>query len=276
MNISVCFVVTNFNNTEFTEKMVDSIVACGIDDYKIIVVDNNSKFSEKEKLVILNKKHPSVVYPIFNIQNVGYFQGLNIGLNFARKEFTKPSVFVVGNNDLEFSPDFGRQLENCMNVFTKYPVVSPNIVLLDGSPQNPHVISHISKFRELIYDIYHSSYFLAILILKFAKITKHFTARKDELLHNIAQEIYQGYGACYLIGPLFFSNFDQLWAPAFLMYEEFFLSRQLQEKGFRIFYQPNIMVKHHCHASTNLLPSYSKWLLSKKAHKEYRKHVKIF
>jgi len=276
MQVSVCFIVTNYNNSDFTAGMVNSIAACSFDSYRVVIVDNNSSHSERKKLEALKREFPDIVFPIFNGQNVGYFPGLNIGIAFARKELPQVTFYVVGNNDLIFPADFGGQLKQCKSDFDKYPVISPNIVMLDGSPQNPHVISHISKAREFVYDLYHLSYLMAKLIIKIARLTSRFTDRKDEQQSDVAQEIYQGYGACYILGPLFFEHFDELWAPTFLMYEEFFLSRQLEIKGFKIYYEPMIKVQHHCHASTILLPGYNKWLLSKAAHKEYRKYVKIW
>jgi GT2 family glycosyltransferase len=67
-----------------------------------------------------------------------------------------------------------------------------------------------------------------------------------------------------------------LWAPTFLMYEEFFLSKQLADKGYKIFYEPSIKVIHLTHATTNNLPSKTKWLIARDSHKIYRKYVKIF
>jgi GT2 family glycosyltransferase len=109
-----------------------------------------------------------------------------------------------------------------------------------------------------------------------AKLTQRFTDRKDEQQHAVAQEIRQGYGACYILTPKFFEHFDELWAPTFLMYEEFFLAKQLEDKGFKTYYEPRIMVTHHCHASTGTLPGKFRWQLSKQAHKEYRKYVKVW
>ena len=272
---SFIFVVTNFNNTSYTEKMLDSLSSfSGL--AQVYVVDNCSIDEEKERLVSLQSKHSHWVTAIFNDKNLGYFEGLNVGIRRARKENPVVSYMIVGNNDLIFPDDFDKQLKVCSSVFDKYPVVSPNIRMLDGTPQNPHVISGISKKREFIYDLYHSSYMLAGLIVRLAKFTHKFTDRKDEQQHAVAQEIHQGYGACYILTPKFFEHFDELWAPTFLMYEEFFLAKQLEEKGFKTYYEPRISVTHYCHASTGMIPGKLKWQYSRQAHKEYRKYVKVW
>lgn len=272
---SFIFVVTNYNNTSYTEKMLDSLISLSALSH-VYVVDNNSVDEEKSRLKLLQSNNSNWVTAIFNDNNVGYFEGLNVGVRQAKREHHNSSYMIVGNNDLIFSNQFAKQLEICKPVFEKYPVVSPDIRMLDGTPQNPHVISSISKKREFIYDLYHSSYLLAGLIVRLAKITHRFTDRKDEQQHAVAQEIYQGYGACYILTPKFFDHFEELWAPTFLMYEEFFLAKQLKDKGFKTYYEPRISVTHYCHASTGMIPGKLKWEYSCIAHKEYRKYVKVW
>ena len=76
------------------------------------------------------------------------------------------------------------------------------------------------------------------------------------------------------IGPLFFKSFEYLLAPTFLMGEESFLYYQLKEKNYNIYYEPNIKVKHHDHATVSNLPSKKFWKLSKDSHKIYKEFKK--
>lgn len=273
MNIG--FVFTNFNNAKYTKDAVESIQKFNKSDIKIVIVDNNSKEEDIRKLKELNIKCSNIEI-IYSNENVGYFSGLNIGIKFLRDTYPEYNYLVIGNNDVLFPINFIEQIENKLNLFEKYPVVSPNIVTLDGFHQNPHVINRISKIREFIYDVYHSNFILSKLIIKLSTLTHSFTDRKDEEQYEIAQEIYQGYGAMYILGPRFFENFDELWSPTFLMYEEYFLSKQLSDKGFKIIYEPSIELTHLMHATTNLLPAKTKWEFSRKAHKTYRQYIKVF
>lgn len=273
--MELCFVMTNYNNSSFTRSVVESIICSDAKESKIIIVDNASSIDNVKLLNELKDEYTNLIL-IFNDSNVGYFEGLNVGIRYAKANFENIDYYVIGNNDLVIPQDFSEKINDCRAVLDKYPVVSPNIRMLDGTPQNPHVISNISKKREFIYDLYHSSYILAGLIVRVAKLTHRFTDRKDERQHEVAQEIYQGYGACYILGPKFFEHFSELWSPTFLMYEEFFLSKQLEGKGFKTYYEPRIMVTHHCHASTSTLPGKYRWQLCREAHKEYRKYVKVW
>jgi len=273
--MKIAFVCTNFNNSRYSEEMVASINVSSDFEVLIIIVDNNS---EKDELNLLKSieernKHVRVIY---NDLNVGYFGGLNIGLEYLNLEHSEYDHVVIGNNDLLFSPSFLNMITLKSDLFTKYPVISPNIITIDGFNQNPHVIKRISKVREFIYDLYYSNYYLAGLIKQVSQLTNSFTDRKDEQQHEVAQEIYQGYGACYILGPLYFQQFEQLWAPTFLSYEEFFLSRQLQEKGYKIFYEPSIKLQHHWHAAMNKVPGKQRWNIARDSHKIYRKYIKVW
>ena len=273
--MDIGFIFTNFNNTEFTENAVSSILDSDAPESPIIIVDNASLPEHKRSLEQLQIRC-STVSIIYNEVNVGYFEGLNVGIEFARKSFQDVQYWFIGNNDLIFSSEIKTSLTKCQRSLDRYPVISPDIITMDGQHQNPHVINGISRFREFMYDLYHLDYKLALFIKKVAQVTKGVTDRKDELKHDVPQEIYQGYGACYVLTPLFFKNFNNLWSPTFLMYEEFFLSKQLEEKGFKVFYEPEIKVQHYWHATTNQLPKKKYWELSRDAHKEYRKYIKFW
>jgi GT2 family glycosyltransferase len=117
---------------------------------------------------------------------------------------------------------------------------------------------------------------LGIVIQKLARLLPRLSERTDEKQWLVPQTIYQGHGSCYLLGPKFFDRFEELWAPTFLMSEEYFLSKQLSDAGYKIFYEPSIQVIHHWHGSLQKLPSRQRWNFARDAHREYRKYVKLF
>lgn len=274
--MKVGFVFTNYNNSHYTRDVIYSITLNkNYSDSCIVIVDNKSETVDVELLKIIEQDYPSVKI-IYNDDNSGYFKGLNIGIEYLRGKYSDLDHIVIGNNDLFFPPNFIDTLYSNCSLFGQYPVISPDLLTLDGVHQNPHVIEKISKKREIIYDLYYSNYYLSVLIGYAARITKRFTDRSDEEQFEIAQTIYQGYGACYILGPLFFKHFSVLWAPTFLMGEEFFLSKQLEEKNMKVYYEPTIKVNHHDHATMGKLPGKKLWKISKDSHKIYRKYNKIY
>lgn len=271
------FICTNFNNSHFTVEAVRSLVASAGDAHEVcvVVVDNMSTAEHRVILKKLANEFPCVDL-ILNDVNVGYFPGLNCGIHHIRKNYPEIKYLIIGNNDLLFTSDFFEQMSSQHKLMDIHAVVSPDIVTLDGEHQNPHVVRSISKIREFIYDLYYSNYLIAQAILWGARFSKRITDRSDELSYQEAQFIYQGHGSCYFIGPKFFNYFKDLWAPTFLMGEEFFISKQLADKNLQVFYTPSVVITHCCHGSLQSIPSKKIWQFAKKAHLVYRKYVRIF
>lgn len=271
--MEIGFVFTNYNNSNLTREAVRSLaLSPDRDRCHIVVVDNRSEQIDRDILIALEEEYPEI-YVIYNEKNMGYFHGLNSGIAHLRETSPEIEIMVIGNNDLVFPDDFIVNISHNLQLFERFPVISPNILTLDGRHQNPHVVSRISRGRELIWDLYYANYNFARIILWLAKVTRRFTARKDQENYRFAQTIFMGYGACYLLGPVFFKFYTKLWAPTFLMGEEFFLSKQLETKEFQICYEPSIVVHHHDHATTDNIPSRKFWDISRISHQVYRKYV---
>ena len=273
--MKIGFVFTNYNNSNYTEELISSLsIIDKFNECYIVIVDNKSESQDVKRLKLIENDFPSIKI-IYNHENVGYFKGLNIGIEYLKITYIDLSLIVVGNNDLIFPLNFIDNLYSNLDLLNKYPVLSPNIITFNGLHQNPHVIKKISPFRRFIYDIYYLNYNLSIIITFISKSTSKLTYRKDTDSFQIAQSINQGYGACYILGPIFLQNFSSLWAPTFLMAEEFFLSKQLESKGFNIYYEPTIIVKHHDHATVSNLSRKKLWQLSKDSHKLYNLYHKL-
>lgn len=273
--MKIGYVCTNYNNSEYTADAVRTLLAGSGHEYAIVVVDNHSEPASVAQLTDMAGQFPGVEL-ILNQDNVGYFRGLNIGIRHLRQHHPDIEWMVVGNNDLEFPPDFADKVAQHAARLRTHAVVSPDIVTVEGEHQNPHVISGISKVREFFYDLYYSNYYLGLAIQKVARLLPSISERSDEQEWQVARPIYQGHGSCYLLGPRFFEQFTEFWAPTFMMSEEYFLSKQLSDAGQQVYYEPAIQVVHHWHGSLEKLPSRRRWNMARDAHREYRKHVKIF
>lgn len=269
----VGFVFTNFNNSRFTIQAVQSIFsAAAAQRCVVVVVDNRSRDDEVRMLDEAKAVSPNV-HVIENPENAGYFPGLNIGIAYLRAHFPAIDLMVIGNNDLVFPEDFVPALDRQAALFAKYPVISPDLLTLDGVHQNPHVLHRVSRFREIVWDLYFSHFALALMIKKVAAATRRFTERKDYQNYHQGGLIYQGYGACYILTKRFFDEFGTLWAPTFLMGEEFYLAKQLESQGYQFYYEPGISVQHHDHATVSKVPSKKLWEYTREYHRIYRQFV---
>lgn len=271
--MEIAYVCTNYNNTKYTRDAVRTLLGNAGHTIRIVVVDNNSTPQSIGELQQINADYPDIKV-IYHPENVGYFSGLNVGIAYLREHHPSLQYMAVGNNDLTFAPDFVDSIAARESLFSRYPVVSPDIITVDGVHQNPHVIVKISKLREFVYDLYFSNYYLGRLIKSAAGCLNRFTARRDTQNWQSGQTIYQGHGAVYLLGPLFFAHFDALWAPTFLMGEEFFLSKQVSDQGMQLYYEPGIRLTHHWHATIGQQPSRKMWEISRDSHRVYRQHLK--
>jgi GT2 family glycosyltransferase len=267
------YVCTNYNNAHYTRDAVRTLNAGTLPPARIVVVDNQSKPEDVAALKAIAADHPNVAL-VLNAENVGYFAGLNDGIDHMRSLDPSVTTMVVGNNDLEFPSDFGAHLTDVIADAGERPVISPYVETLDGMPQNPHVVAGISRARELVYDLYYANYQLARLIRATARRTARVTDRHDEAGHAQPQYIYQGHGSCYVLTPRFFAEFERLWAPTFMMGEEFFLSHQLAQRGYMTYYDPRIRIRHRCNGAIENVPARKMWRLARDAHRVYRRYVK--
>ncbi len=272
MKFGLCFV--NYNNCQHSINLLDSIINADSFVGKVIIVDNNSSKIDYQKIKLYSSKFDFVKIIRLN-RNIGYFRALNIGLTYLSKK-SNYDFYIVGNNDLIFPNDIFLKLHNKSNFLKDKFIISPDIITDDGYHQNPHVINSITKKREFVYDLYYSNFYLSRLIYFTASLFSKYTMRGDELKFNNEMYIYQGYGACYIITDKFIRTYHLLPQDTFLMYEEFFLAKLLNDDGEKIYYYPHITVIHNAHATTKSLPSKSKWLLAKESHKLYRKYIHIW
>lgn len=271
--MKLAYICTNYNNSAYTLAAVDSLAVNHCHEFEVIVVDNASSEPQRALLRPLADRY-SWVQVVESDVNTGYFGGLNLGLRSLAERRPDIDWVVVGNNDLLFPADFCQALHTLEPSLRQHAVISPDVVTLDGEHQNPHVISHISRFRELMYDLYFANYQLGRTIQRVARMLPALSERDDERHWRTGQFIYQGHGCCYVLGPRFLREFGQLWAPTFLMSEEFFLSKQLHDAGQQVWYEPGLRVTHRWHGSLEQLPGRQRWEIARKAHREYRKYVR--
>lgn len=267
------YVCTNYNNSAVTAHAIETLRANRGHEIFVAVVDNASA---PEEIAQLRSIEAPDVAVLALEKNVGYFAGLNAGIRHLRQAHPDLEWLVIGNNDLEFPPDFLDKLARLAPELRRFPVVSPDIVTQDGEHQNPHVIERVSKVREAFYDLYYSNYQVGLAVQKLALLLHGISDRRDERAWRYARPIYQGHGSAYLLGPRFFELFEELWAPTFLMSEEFFLSKQLSDLGEKVYYDPRLTITHLWHASLAQLPSRRRWEIAREAHREYRKYVKVW
>lgn len=234
------FIAVHYKSVNETINYLSSISSLKSDDWNIfvVIVDNSSDFR-------YNRTFSSINVEVIRFGNIGYFAGLNKGLQSL--ENAALDYVVVGNNDVEFGRNF---LLNLLSVKHGFYVLAPRITNLDGDEQNPHVIGDLSWLRFMYLRLVYSSYFTWACLPRILHILlPKRILRRDEQEYANAQFIGQGHGSCFVLTSSYLKEFKLLPELSFMYGEEFFLSYQLRKKDLRIFYEPSLRVFHKEHSS---------------------------
>lgn len=266
--MKAAFICVNFNNSKVTIDYILNIQEIKKKyNIKIIIVDNASQESDinflENYIVELDDKD---IILLKSDSNLGYFKGLNLGVSWSLLNGYS-QYQIVGNNDLEFFPDFLTTLEK-LELKEQELILAPDVITVGGIHENPHVIHKMSFLRKFKYEIYFSNYYLAKLITKF------FSAeRKAKAFDPERKYIHMGIGALYVLTPNFFRHFDKLWDDVFLYGEEAILAGQISSVNGKILYEPLLKCNHNESATTSKMGSKFKYKIIQKSYKSYKKYL---
>ena len=126
MKIGMC--VLNYNDSLKTIDLVKKTLNLNY-FYKIVVVDNCSTESNREKLKELERLNCKVVY---SSKNLGYARGSNIGLKYLVEEINCDYVFNV-NSDIQFSLSLCEEFLKYITTIDDLAAISSSVEEFDGS-----------------------------------------------------------------------------------------------------------------------------------------------
>lgn len=265
--MKVAFICVNYNNFNFTKQFIESIKKFP-QEADIIIVDNHSDEIDVAELKKINDEKIDI---IFSEANVGYFKGLNLGINTL--EIKDYDYIIIGNNDLYFQSNFLDVLKS-KKVNDDIFVIAPNIIRPDGIHQNPHIVDKFGFIAKTYRKIYFSNYYVSVILHKTYNLFKSYLKPADRVGNDREFVITMGYGACYVLTRNFFKNFDELDAPNFLMEEEGVLANQVLSKNGKTLYVPDLVVKHNDHSSIGKVNSKKLYGFARDSYKHYIKHLK--
>lgn len=275
MNFSRASIVTvNYNSSEYTKLMLESLEANKDFIESIIIVDNNSEDADLELLknivTYTNSRNKLSIKLVFSESNVGYFGGLNLGLSHV--DYNNVDGVIVCNNDISFNEDFFCKL-SLKNLDDSVYVVCPSVKTIDNIYQNPSMVNRPSYLRMCFYDLYYSNFYFGNHLLKLWR-SLGLGADSKNLKDDEEKEIFIGIGAIYFLTNHYFKKNKILPDDTFLYGEEAFLAKQVKDSDGMQLYCPDLEVTHFESVSTNKLPSIAKYKLSKNAYKKYRAFFK--
>jgi GT2 family glycosyltransferase len=255
----IAFIVLHYQTIEETKNCVKSIQErIKESNYKIIIVDNGSPNDSGRALKNLFQNNSSIDV-ILNKSNVGFANGHNIGIKFAKNNYVCDYIVLL-NNDTEIYSD------NWINVieekFKKYRfhVLGPDIISLDGKDHANPVEKQIDSYRDLKKLISQkrrlllSNYLFIDSSIRFIKgiIKKQINYRapiKEKTLEDLMNVQLQG--SCLILSKLYLDNYEGLYDKTFLYFEEAILKYIAERDGLKLVYTPDIVLLHKENISTN-------------------------
>lgn len=108
----ICFVIINYNSLEYTKECILSLQDQSYQNFKILVVDNDSS----DNSILELKKMFTELEIIKNEANLGYTGACNIGIQYSL-QMNYDFIFLL-NNDTTAHP---KMLEELVNYIKRYP-----------------------------------------------------------------------------------------------------------------------------------------------------------
>ncbi|MBN7573935.1 glycosyl transferase family 2 [Clostridium sp. 2-1] len=253
--MKVCFIILHYLTSEDTIECVNSIIKMeNSENINVVIVDNasNNESIEKVQMVFCDREG---IYFILNKYNLGFAQGNNKGYQFA-KDTLKSDIIVIANNDVVFLDSlFVSKLEKSFEKNDFY-VLGPDILsLADGKHQNPMEKLPLTNYQAIIEQI---RYIILYILSKFRvydylkKNNKMPENNRVNIRYKKPCENIILHGSCIVFSSLYIEKMDYAFYPkTFLYMEEMILFRICKQKGFKMYYDPNIQVLHKEDSSTN-------------------------
>lgn len=219
----IYIISVNFNSSEHTIEMVNSLLNINYKNYKIIIVDNCSDFLDYKKLEKIKDKCTL----IRSDSNLGFAGGNNIGINIAIKN--KADYVLLLNNDTTVKENFLLELIKSMKK-NNAQVVCPKIL----NYYNKNIINYaggdIVKYKGAV-NIYG-------------------IGKKDSKKYDLCKQVTFAHGCCLLISADTLISCGGLEDSYFLYFEDTDLSAKLNSLDKKIIYEPSAIVYHKESVST--------------------------
>ncbi|MCF8307648.1 MAG: glycosyltransferase family 2 protein [Bacteroidales bacterium] len=218
----VSIVTVNYNQSEVTCQLIDSLEKITYPNIEIIVVDNASVHDNPE---IIKERYPNVVL-IKNPINYGFAAGNNMGIMASNGEYV---LFL--NNDTVVRPNF---LEPLIKKFQNIPdagAVSPKIRYF----HTPHTIQYAGYTKMTKYTI------------------RNFALgyqQEDLGTHDADRKTFSAHGAAMMVPMEVIKKIGMMSYIFFLYYEEADFCERIRRAGYSIHYVHNSLIYHKESIST--------------------------
>lgn len=216
MKLSI--IIVAYNSENFIEKCVKSLLKNLPSSSEVIIIDNNSSDGTVKRL----KNFLPKILLIESDRNLGFGKANNLAAKKAKGEY----LFFL-NPDTEVLQPIFDELVEFYEGEKDAGIVSPKLVQMDGRVQESvkRLPTILGAVREYILGIPHA-------YSQYAPQT------------NKPLEVESVYGAAMLIKKDLFQEVNGFDEKFFLYYEDVDLCKRIKTLGKKIYYYPNVLIKH--------------------------------
>ncbi len=218
----VSIITVNYNQSEVTCALIESLNKITYPNFEIIVVDNHST---EDDPTIIKKRYPEVVF-IANPINYGFAAGNNYGLMRARGDY-----ILLLNNDIEVPPGFMEPLVEKLEKNPGIGAVSPRIKFY----YQPDTIQYAgyTPINPVTMRNFAIGYW-----------------EKDRGQYNEDRETAYAHGAAMMVPMRVVKEIGLMSYIFFLYYEEADWCARIKRAGYKIYYVGSTYVLHKESVST--------------------------
>ncbi|WP_435624552.1 glycosyltransferase family 2 protein [Flagellimonas sp.] len=218
----VSIITINYNESEVTLDLLDSVRKLSYANYEVIVVDNASPNDNPDRI----KENYPEVNLIKSQENLGFAGGNNLGVKQAKGEYL---LFI--NNDTIVPPNFIQPLVETLQKDDSIGMVSPKIKF----HWDPTLIQYAGYTPMNKWTIRNNS------------IGYH---QKDNGDFDEPKETQSIHGAAMMVPRRVVDEVGMMTEIYFLYYEEHDWAEMVKRAGYKIFYQPKSHILHKESVST--------------------------
>ncbi|WP_350291518.1 glycosyltransferase family 2 protein [uncultured Croceitalea sp.] len=221
-NPLVSIITINYNESDVTIEMLESLNNLSYKNVEVIVVDNASPNDNPERI---KEKFPEVTL-IKSTKNLGFAGGNNIGVNAAQGEYL---LFI--NNDTIVPDGFIEPLVETLDKDETIGMVSPKIKF----HWDPTLIQYAGYTPMNHWTIRNNS------------IGYH---QKDDGDYDKPGETESIHGAAMMVPRRVIEKVGLMTEIYFLYYEEHDWAQAIKRAGYKVYYQPKSYILHKESLST--------------------------
>jgi len=229
-NVDVSFITINYNSSQHTIKLVNSIIKNSLDlSYQIIIIDNNSEYNDFLQLKNFNSN--SNIQLIRNRINSGFSSGNMLGVNYAVGNY----YFFI-NNDVVLINNTSKILKDFMD--NNKDVAVCTSMNLD---EKNNVVPSYSEFPRILEKFFGRAIQRAFSKQKFYRPSK-------KLNTPIPVDVIAG--SCMFFNAEYFCELGGFDTAFFLYCEEEDVCKRVWDYGKKVYYVPEAKISHKAGGST--------------------------